>query len=142
MGRFKFFLFFLWLVSVLIGLKDTLNGSISVHLFPMSVDSKEKHHAEGFVEGGSQARGDLDCAPIGASSVDEFRDILQIPLQKLVGEGIDAKPRGFENALKVSWGGGSCYISSALQLIFASRRVQLLLAQIAQEDVAAHLAGH
>ena len=94
------------LVSVVIGLlrtyesTDTLNGSISVHLFPMSVDSQEKHHAEGFVEGGSQARGDVDCAPIGASSVDKFRDILQIPLQKLVGEGIDAKPRGFENALK------------------------------------------
>ena len=120
-----------------------MEGSISVHLFPMSVDSKDKHHAEGSVEGGSQARGDLDCASIGASSVEVFRNILQKPLRKLVGEGIDAKPRGFENAWKkIGWGGGSCYISSALQLVFASRRVQLLLAQIAEENVAGHLADY
>ena len=79
---------------------------------------------------------------VSEASIEVFRTTLQKLLQNLVGASIETKPRPFENSLRIAWGGGSCYISSALQLLFASRRLQLLLAGIAQDHALAYMSSH
>ena len=75
-------------------------------------------------------------------SGEDFRTTLQKLLQNLVGSRIETQPRPFENSLRIAWGGGSCYISAALQLLFASRRLQLLLAGIVQDHAPRYLEHH
>jgi hypothetical protein len=56
-------------------------------------------------------------------------------LQGLTGFYLDEKPRPFRNACSEAWGAtnnGSCYINTALQLLFASKHVARTLAFVAR----------
>ena len=69
-----------------------------------------------------------------------IRKLTESRLYILVGDGMDTKPRSFQNALRTGWGEGSCFISSGAQLLFASQRIQLALAAIVEKNALSFLA--
>ena len=60
------------------------------------------------------------------------REELESAMAPLVGMPLAEKPRPFSNAAPI-WGSGSCYMNTALQCLFASNRIRLLMARIIAE---------
>ena len=71
-------------------------------------------------------------ARVQQETVEEKRQMLQMALSPEFGMINDLIPRPFMNAARESLGGGSCWISAALQSIFACKAVQYHLRLIFQ----------
>ena len=89
---------------------------------------------------------DVDGAPLGDDSTaaadggnegdaNGMPSILNLKqsVERFLNCAADDKPRPFANALVTQWGQGSCYINAALQVLFASHRMQQCLAQVLSE---------